>query len=41
MTALYGVRLVNFGLTHWFDTEGEQIAFANRCGFEYVLEYRR
>ena len=33
----YGVRLINFDLTHWFTTEAEQVAFAKRCGFEYVL----
>jgi hypothetical protein len=37
---LYGVRLINMGLTHWFDTEGEQLAFAAHCGFQYALEYR-
>lgn len=34
---LYGVRLVNCDLTHWFSTEAEQRVYAARCGFEFVL----
>ena len=33
----YGVRLINIGVTRWFDTEAEQLAYAARCGFEHVL----
>lgn len=36
-TSYYGVRFINFDLTHWFDTEKEQVEFAKKCGFEHVL----
>lgn len=34
----YGVYLINFDLTHWFDTLREALEYAKKCGFEYKLK---
>jgi hypothetical protein len=37
MKQIYGVRLVNFDLTHWFSSREAQVDYANRCGFAFAL----
>lgn len=42
MKTLFGVKLINFDLIHWFDSLTEAQAYSKSCGFQNkIVEFKR
>lgn len=42
MKTLFGVKLINFDLIHWFDSLAAAQSYSKSCGFQNkIVEYKR